>query len=257
MSHAEDRRPPSRRIADDLRARITRGELEPGAQLPSERELAQTHGTARNTAREGITILRNEGLVDVHHGKGAFVRKPTPLLRLGGRYSRKTRERTGLSPYRAEVIKQGRTPSVECRSIERVHPPEDVAERLGVPTKIKSVVRRENWYFADEQPVQVGVTYIPWTIAGGSVLARKADTGPGSIYARFEELGHPIVRMREEISARIPTPDEANGLAIPPGVPVIEVLHTSIDRGGTPFEVTRFVMRADLCGLDYAMPVED
>jgi DNA-binding GntR family transcriptional regulator len=137
------------------------------------------------------------------------------VLRLGARYSRGLRKQTGLSPYRAEVMKQGRTPSVECRPIEHVQPSPDVAERLGVSTKAKPVVRRENWYFADDQSVQVGVTFIPWTIAGDSVLARKADTGSGSIYARFEELGHPIVRMREEISARLPTPEESQRLAMP------------------------------------------
>src|SRR2546430_4206225 len=55
------------------------------------------------------------------------------LLRLGTRYSRGLRQESGLSPYRAEVMGQGRTPSVECRSIERVQPPPDVAERLGIP----------------------------------------------------------------------------------------------------------------------------
>jgi GntR family transcriptional regulator len=244
-------------MADELRARIVQGELAAGARLPSERELALAYSTARNTAREAVAILESEGLVDVQHGRGAFVRVQPQLLRLGTvRYSRALREDTGLSPYRAEVTRQGRTPKVECRSIERVRPPGDVAERLGVSEKTKSVVRRENWYFADDEPVQVGVTFIPWSIAGGSVLARSADLGPGSLYARFEDLGHLIVQMREEVSARMPTPDESEGLTIPPGVPVIQVLHTSLDEHGTPFEVTRFVMRADRTGLDYTMPVE-
>ena len=52
----EDRRPASRRIADDLRHLIESGELAPGAQLPSERQLAATYGTARNTAREAIRL---------------------------------------------------------------------------------------------------------------------------------------------------------------------------------------------------------
>lgn len=253
----QDRRPPSRRIADELRARIVQGELAAGARLPSERELALAYSTARNTAREAVAILESEGLVDVQHGRGAFVRVQPQLLRLGAvRYSRALREDTGLSPYRAEVTKQGRAPKVECRSIERVRPPADIAERLGVSEKTKSVVRRENWYFADDEPVQVGVTFIPWSIAGGSVLARSADLGPGSLYARFEDLGHLIVQMREEVSARMPTPAEALGLRIPPGVPVLQLLHTSLDEHGTPFEVTRFVMRADRTGLDYTMPVE-
>jgi GntR family transcriptional regulator len=55
----------------------------------------------------------------------------------------------------------------------------------------------------------------------------------------------------------MPTPDEAGALSMPPGVPLIEVLHTSMDDWKRPFEVTRFVMRADLNGLDYDMPIEN
>ena len=101
----EDRRPPSRRIADQLREQIVQGGLKPGDRLPSERELAALHGAARNTAREAITILRNEGLVDAQHGRGAFVRQRPAFLRLGpARYSRRLRRETGLSPFRAELL---------------------------------------------------------------------------------------------------------------------------------------------------------
>jgi GntR family transcriptional regulator len=220
--------------------------------------LAEHHGVARNTAREAIRQLAEEGLVTAVHGKGVFVRQKQRLLRFGTeRYSHRLREETGLSPYRAEVAKQGRTARVDCTSIERVIPPDDIADRLAVDAGEPSVVRRENWYYADEQPVQVGVTFIPWEIAAGSVLATSAQMGNGSLYARFEELGHPIARIREEVSARMPTPVEIERLSIPDGDPVIEVLHTGIDDRGRPFEVTVFTMRADLNSLDYNMPVED
>ncbi len=253
-----DRRLPSRRIADELRATIERGELQPGGRLPSERELAAQYGTARNTAREAISILQGEGLVVAQHGRGVFVRPRRPLMRLGAnRYSRRLRAETGLSPFRIEVTKQGRTPKTECRSVTRERPPADVAERLGLDPEASEVIRRENWYFADDEPVQVGVTYIPVEVAGDSPLATEKTLGRGSIYARFEDLGYPVTRIREEISARMPTPDEVSGLAVPPGVPMIEVLHTSFDEERRPFEVTRFVLRGDLNGLDYEMPVED
>ncbi|WP_028648466.1 GntR family transcriptional regulator [Nocardiopsis sp. CNT312] len=263
MDEDTDRsRLPSRRIADDLRAAIVSGELGEGERLASERELARRYGTARNTAREAVRILAEEGLVDPRHGRGVFVRRRRHLLRFGGeRYSRRLRQETGLSPYRAELAKQGLTARVDCASIERVAPPSDVAERLGLLTEGSTVVRRENWYYSGddtgEDPVQVGITYIPWEIASGGVLATSARLGNGSLYARFEELGHRISRSREEITARMPTPREAKGLRVPGGVPVIDILHTGIDQEGHPFEVTRFVMRADLGGLDYDMPVED
>lgn len=259
MKSAEQRQPPpSRRVADELRGAISAGELKAGDRLPSERALAEQHGVARNTAREAIRILSDEGLVTSVHGKGVFVRTPQRLLRFGSeRYSNRLRNDTGLSPFRAEVAQQGRTARVECTSITRVRPPENVATRLGLDSEAEWVVRRENWYYADENPVQIGVTYIPSTIAEGSLLATSASTGNGSLYARFEELGHRITRVREEVSARMPSPPETEGLSIPDGVPVIDLLHTSIDQDNRPFEVTRFVMRADMNGLDYAMPVED
>lgn len=253
-----DKRLPSRRIADGLRASIESGELASGAKLPSERDLAARYGTARNTAREAISILQGEGLVVAQHGRGVFVRPQMPLMRLGAnRYSRRLRDETGLSPFRIEVTKQGRTPKTECRSVTTEKPPADVADRLDLDPATSTVVRRENWYFADDEPVQVGVTYIPVEVAGESVLASAKTLGKGSIYARFEELGYPIARVREEISARMPNPEEMTELGMPPGVPVIEVLHTGFDEQHRPFEVTRFVMRGDLNGLDYDMPVED
>ncbi len=81
-------------------------------------------------------------------------------------------------------------------------------------------------------------------------------TGRDGIYGRLEELGHIMTRARDEISARMPTPVEAAALGLLPGVPVLEVLHTSLDQEGVPFEVSRYVHRADRTGLLYELPVE-
>ena len=54
----------------------------------------------------------------------------------------------------------------------------------------------------------------------------------------------------------MPTADEAELLHLSPGVPVLDVLHTSIDQDGHPYELTRFVMRADLTGLAYDALIE-
>ena len=205
-----------------------------------------------------MRLLADEGLVTAEHGRGVFVRTKRRLFRFGaGRYSRTTRAATKVSPFRAEVAAQGRTPSTECRSITQVPPPPDVAERLSLDPDTDTVVRRENWYFADDEPVQLGLTYAPWNEVADSAVGTSADLGPGSLYARFADLGHEIMRVREEVTARMPTPDETRGLAIPDGVPVLDVLHTGIDAEGRAFEVTNFIMRADLNALDYRMPVED
>ncbi|MER5948266.1 GntR family transcriptional regulator [Streptomyces sp. NPDC001904] len=248
-------RPPSRRIADDLRRRIESGELSSGDKLPSERALADEYGAARNTAREAVRILREQGLVTSKHGSGVFVREPQKLFRFGSdRYSLKNRE-TGLTPFRLECARQGKVPRIDVPSIARERPPTDVAERLKVSADEESVVHRENHYFADDEPVQIVSTYLRWDEAQGTLLM-QAKTGKDGIYGRLQDLGHVMTRVRDEISARMPTPAEAAILDLLPGVPVLDVLHTSLDQDEVPFEVSRYVHRADRTGLLYELPVE-
>lgn len=64
-----------RRIATDLRERITSGELRPGDLLPSEEALRNQYGVSRWTARQALVELQGAGLVEVVHGKGRFVRE--------------------------------------------------------------------------------------------------------------------------------------------------------------------------------------
>lgn len=66
--------PPSRQIANELRRRIASGDLAPGARLPSITTLMQEHGVARNTARRALAILEDEGLIEIVHGWGSFVK---------------------------------------------------------------------------------------------------------------------------------------------------------------------------------------
>lgn len=248
---------PSRRIADAVRALITAGELAPGDQLPSERELARRFGTARNTAREAIRLLTEEALVTARHGRGVFVRGKQRLLRRDtGRYSRRSYHETGLTPFRLEMARQGKTPRVEVTSIEQVTPPFDVAERLKTSPGEPSVLRRCNTYYAQDEPLQVVTTYIRWADAEGTLLTQP-KTGPGGIYGRLEERGHTMATGQDEITARMASHTEAHELDLTPGVPVLDVLHTSFDQDGEPFEVSRFVHRADRACLVYNFAVED
>ncbi|WP_203972405.1 GntR family transcriptional regulator [Planotetraspora silvatica] len=163
---------------------------------------------------------------------------------------------SGLSPFLLECAKQGKTGRFEVLSIERTTPPPAVADRLGISAKTKSVLQRDNVFWADDDPVQRVTTYIPWTIAKGTGLLQEEVPHQYGIHGIFEDKGHTMKRIREEISTRMPRAEETQHLRLPPGVPVIDVWHTSVDQDGQPYEVTRFVMRADMTGLLYDVPVE-
>ena len=52
----------------------------------------------------------------------------------------------------------------------------------------------------------------------------------------------------------MPRPDEIRSLRLRPGVPVLDAWRTSLDQGGEPYELTRFVNRGDMTGLRYDVP---
>jgi GntR family transcriptional regulator len=247
----------ARTIAAALRDAITSGEYAPGDKLPSERVLAATYHGARNTARAAVQELVQEGLVRSEHGRGSFVRERPRWMRFGRRrYGSSMRAVTTHGPFGAEARAQGKTPRVEVRSAERIPAPPQVAARLAIEPGTE-VVRRENWYYADEEPMQIGITFLPWSIAKGTALAKAENLGKRSLYGRLEDAGYTIAYIREEISARPATREEAEGLELPAGVPVIDLWHTGMTADRHPFEVTNFRMRADYSALDYDMPVED
>jgi CheY-like chemotaxis protein len=67
---------PYQRVYADLRARIERGELAPGSQLPSQPALAAEYGVALLTVRHAIELLQRGGYLAVEHGRGTFVAEP-------------------------------------------------------------------------------------------------------------------------------------------------------------------------------------
>lgn len=70
-------------VAERLCVWILEGQFAPGDQLPSEHELVKRFGVARSVVREAVVRLRTLNIIEVLHGKGAFVLEvPLELLNL-------------------------------------------------------------------------------------------------------------------------------------------------------------------------------
>lgn len=241
-----------RQIADWLRDQIVDGTLPKGAKLPSESELVERFATTRTTARQALGVLKAEGLVVSEHGRGAFVRQPPPVRRLAqDRFSRRHRKQ-GRAAFLAEAESSGFEAEVEVLQVAAEKAVAEVASRLGLKPGARVLVRRRR-YLADGSPVEVATSYLPWAIASGTAMT-KDNPGPGGIYARLEEVGHRLARFTEEVSARMPTPEEARLLRLHAGVPVFALVRTAFDSDGTAVEVCDTVMAADRFVLDYELP---
>ena len=60
-------------IIDTFTEQLLLGKLRPGDQIPTEVELAESFGVARNTVREAVKILTAMGVVEIRRPVGTFV----------------------------------------------------------------------------------------------------------------------------------------------------------------------------------------
>uniref|UniRef100_A0AAU2VXR3 FadR family transcriptional regulator n=1 Tax=Streptomyces sp. NBC_00008 TaxID=2903610 RepID=A0AAU2VXR3_9ACTN len=66
-------------VIAQLRNQITSGEWPVGSRIPTEPELVEQLGVARNTVREAVRALAHNGLLDIRQGSGTYVSATSEL----------------------------------------------------------------------------------------------------------------------------------------------------------------------------------
>jgi len=229
-------------VASELRRAIYSGELGPGDQLPTEADLMQVYGVSRNTVRLALGELVNEGLVTRTPRRGTVVRDRRPLLLYPQRELAPQPSRAPREAFAYAVSQEGREPS-QVIDVAIVEPPEEIATRLELADGEPVVVRRR-LRFVDGQPYNTNDSYFPHAIVADSEIARPGDILRGANRV-LEELGHPQVRVVDDISARMPTPTESLRLELEPGTPVMEHVRVGYDPDDLPVRVAVSVLPAD------------
>ena len=98
-------------IAEELRAKIRSGSLEPGTRLPSVAQMKERHGVSLATVDRAQALLEQEGYIVREHGRGAFVAGP------------QRRKKTGIIGY------VGNSLARECQVPYAAHLMEGIEER--------------------------------------------------------------------------------------------------------------------------------
>ncbi|MEU8520158.1 GntR family transcriptional regulator [Streptomyces sp. NBC_01216] len=241
------RRPKYQRIADELRTAIQSGAFAPGDRLPGENDLMTTYEVARMTARQALSVLRNEGLAEARKGAGVFVRAFRPLRRRG--IPRLAQEHWGMgrSVWSADI--EDRALLVDQIEVSEATPGARAAAALGLRPDERVCVRSRR-FVLDGKPVLLSVSYLPARLTRGTPIA-SPDTGPGGTYARLAELGHQPVHFREEIRCRMPTADESARLALGFGTPVILIGRTAFAADGVAVELNEMTLDSASYVLEY------
>jgi GntR family transcriptional regulator len=244
------------RIADDIRARIETGELAAGAKIPTLDELAEEHHCSLGAVRRAVDLLKQQGMLITRQGSGTYVRERAIARRHGiDRYSR-SRWASGTAILVAEAAAQGHKADQDIRFLGTIPAPPAVAERLAVKPGAK-VHARKRTTTINNRPNQLADSYYTLALTKAVPALKRENTGPGGGFARIEDAGIRLARIREEIALRMPTGPETSLLRLPEGTPVAELIRTAYDEGGGPVEVMIAVIAGDMVAFDYEFPVPD
>jgi GntR family phosphonate transport system transcriptional regulator len=196
--------------------------------LPNETALAERFAVNRHTIRQAVKMLAEQGIVEVQHGRGTFVREDLIDYKVG--------RRTRLAH---SVMTARRVGKSEVLSSTSAKPAPEIAEMLALPPQADTLVV-QSLDIVDGKVIGVCTQYFPLPRFAGFAEA-YAETGKTHLaLARFGV--QQFQRKLSRISARMPSREVAQQLEQPVSLPILYVETVYVDEQGTPIEygISRF-----------------
>ncbi|NEC27305.1 UTRA domain-containing protein [Streptomyces sp. SID8111] len=132
-------------------------------------------------------------------------------------------------------------------------PSEEVSALLELSSG-ETVIARRRVIELNGTPCELTDSYYPAPIARGTRLAEKGKI-PGGAVSLLATLGHTGARVQEDITARMPSPEEREVLRLGPGQPVLRLSRVTFDGNNRPIQADMMVMPAHLQRLRYEMRI--
>ncbi|GAA3134490.1 GntR family transcriptional regulator [Streptosporangium carneum] len=230
-------------LVQALQRRIESGDYPPGSMLPSENQLINEFGVSRPTVVAALRVLREQGWIESQQGKGRFVR---------GRPAVASVERP--RPGQAYLTAPESASSGEVVEAAAVAVPNRVATLLGLAPKSKAFLRRR-LVSREGRPAEVVSVWVPLELSEGSDLT-SADSLPQGLREHLQaRKGVRFDHVVEQITARMPTADEAKQLGMPKNTPLLAVYGAVRDASGQALAVAEVLLPADRHELEDAYPI--
>lgn len=219
-----------------LRDRILSGAAAFGARLPTENELAESHGVSRVTIRRALGELARERLIERRRSAGTrVIYRPSPAPMTAD-----------IAGVLANLADMGRRTAVKLLSCDYVRADGTVAQALGVDGDhmVQRAVRVRS---VDGVPFSYLTTHVPEAI---SVTFTKQELASRPLLELLERAGVKAEQARQRISAVLATPDVADALDVRTGSPLIELVRVVYDQEGRGVEHLHALYRPDRYALE-------
>ncbi|MGW7534726.1 GntR family transcriptional regulator [Amycolatopsis sp. NPDC054798] len=267
----ETQRTPARqtialRIADDLRIKIELGELRAGDSLPPLHQLMEEYDASQTSARNAITLLKQQGLVVVKRGTPPKVRpKPKRVERSSDRHQAEKDMVRQPEDVRAG---HGLAEDDMGESIDRydfipnyslVPADLDLADAFGVPEGT-TLLRRE-YIHRDRKTGALEAKSLSWLLkevidANPKIADLKEAAWPGGTMHQLYTVGIEIDEVVDHVTSTMPTTVEMEEWNLVEGTPLLLVRRISIDTNGRVVEVSDAQYPADRTMLTFRTPLK-
>jgi GntR family transcriptional regulator len=219
----------ARQAADVIRQQVVQRAFPDGV-LPDERFLAAEFSVSRNTIREALDLLREEGLIERVQGVGTVVRTE--------KYSHGLNQLMGL----AETLHEHGEVSNDVRAAGPIKPPGSVARRLRIADN-EPVIYIERLRRLNGLPLSLDLTYLAMDV-GEPLLAE--DLRNRDIFSLIEQtsgqrLGTASVCL-EAVNADL---HSSAVLDVPKGAALLVVERLSHFADGRPVDLEFIRLRGD------------
>lgn len=237
------------RIARDLREGISKGDHPPGSALPAIPELMAKYGVARETVRNAISALANEGLVTPKPGFGTVVRD-TGTVNLHSQPS---------EPHPIWDNTAGEDSTTITVEAEWTTADHEIAGLLAVDQG-SAVVRRLRHYTKGRDVVLIHEQWIPGPLAEAIKKSTGYDPGttdeqPTDVYSLMRQAGRNPGSTTETVTTRMPTPEEREVMSMPAGIPVLVTTRITHDAASSALETSTFGACGDRAAQTYTVPI--
>ena len=220
------RLPIYQRLRDELVDKIASQTWRPGELMPTEAELASSHGIAIGTVRKAIDALVADGLVERRQGRGTFVRRP--------------RFEDSLSRFFRHATPDGPTVP-QSRLLDRklvAAPPEQVVDALRLQPD-DHAIRIDRLRLVSDKPFLREEIWLPQSQFAPVLAAAEGEIGD-LLYPAYERLcGKVVARAEEIITIGTSDEDDQHLFGVNHGAPVVIIDRLARDHGGAPLEWRR------------------
>jgi GntR family transcriptional regulator, frlABCD operon transcriptional regulator len=210
---------------------IAKGEFVPGKKLPNEKELCESFNTSRITIRRALKELASEGVIEIIHGKGTFVKSVKQQLHI-----------LNLKGF-TEGLSSGESHFTKAILLNQVEMADEALMKLFKRNEPFEVVKLVRLIKDGNTAFSIDYAYLPCDIYPG--ISEKIKNNVSTFNIIHNEYGIKFKKARKEIEMIQPSIEISKLLDISRLDCVIQISKTIMDEKEVPVHYSLYYLLAN------------